>query len=109
MNLTREPKTQRLIVLVVIIVTILFWLTTSVHGITDCRNFRDSNCGAYRYRRTYGNDDTKKLPWDTLFLVAGGLSLGEAIESTGILNHYANQLRTLNIGTTAFIFLFSVI
>src|SRR5436189_28412 len=51
------------------------------------------------------NADIKKLPWDTLLLVAGGLSLGEALQSTGIMDHYANQLRTLSVSTTAFIFI----
>jgi sodium-dependent dicarboxylate transporter 2/3/5 len=40
-----------------------------------------------------------------LFLVAGGLSLGEALQSTGILEHYAAQMRTMNVGSIAFIFI----
>ena len=29
-------------------------------------------------------DDVRKLPWDTLMLVAGGLALGLAIKETGL-------------------------
>ena len=54
-------------------------------------------------------DDVKTLPWDTLFLVAGGLSLGEALESTGILEHYANQMKTINISPVAFLIIFAYI
>ena len=48
-------------------------------------------------------NDVKALPWDTLFLVAGGLSLGAALESTHILEHYAAQMRTMNAGSVGFI------
>ena len=36
--------------------------------------------------------DIRGLSWDTLLLVAGGLSLGLALEHTGLLEHYAKML-----------------
>ncbi|TMI96606.1 MAG: DASS family sodium-coupled anion symporter [Bacteroidetes bacterium] len=101
---TKEPTTQRRIVMVVIIITILFWLTTSVHGITVAA-ISAIPIVVLTLTGVLDNADIKKLPWDTLLLVAGGLSLGEALQSTGIMDHYANQLRTLSVSTTAFIFI----
>lgn len=92
------PVSHRKIVLVVLIVTIFLWLTSSLHNIpvatiaaiplviltlTGVLNARDINT----------------LSWDTLFLVAGGLSLGEALQSTGILAHYAGLMRTAGISS----------
>jgi sodium-dependent dicarboxylate transporter 2/3/5 len=101
---TKEPTTQRRIVMVVIIITILFWLTTSLHGITVAA-ISAIPIVVLTLTGVLDNADIKKLPWDTLLLVAGGLSLGEALQSTGIMDHYANQLRTLSVSTTAFIFI----
>jgi len=41
--------------------------------------------------------DIQTLGWDTLLLVAGGLSLGLALEDTGILKHYAEMLTSLHL------------
>jgi sodium-dependent dicarboxylate transporter 2/3/5 len=103
---TKEPTIQRRIVMVVIIVTVLFWLTTSVHGITVAA-ISAIPIVVLTLTGVLDNADIKKLPWDTLLLVAGGLSLGEALQSTGIMAHYANQLRTLDVTATAFIFILS--
>jgi sodium-dependent dicarboxylate transporter 2/3/5 len=95
-------SSQRTIVMITLAVTILLWLTGSVHGISvaavsavpivvlPLTGILDSN-------------DVKALPWDTLILVAGGLSLGVALESTGILNHYAEGMRSLHLNSLLFL------
>ncbi|HEX3166209.1 MAG TPA: SLC13 family permease, partial [Chitinophagaceae bacterium] len=75
---TKEPTIQRRIVIAVIIVTVLFWLTTSVHGITVAA-ISAIPIVVLTLTGVLDNTDIKKLPWDTLLLVAGGLSLGEAL------------------------------
>jgi sodium-dependent dicarboxylate transporter 2/3/5 len=47
------------------------------------------------------------LPWDTLLLVAGGLSLGLALENTGLLNHYAQKLIQVEINSYVLMFVFA--
>jgi sodium-dependent dicarboxylate transporter 2/3/5 len=49
--------------------------------------------------------DIQSLSWDTLLLVAGGLSLGLALEHTGLLNHYANILINLHLNAVVLIFI----
>ena len=107
-NISRsaESITQRLIVMIIIVVTILFWMTTSLHGIKTAAISAIPIVGL-TVTGVLTKDDMKKLPWDTLFLVAGGLSLGEAIESTGMLNHYAYQLQSMKIGPVFLILIFS--
>jgi sodium-dependent dicarboxylate transporter 2/3/5 len=94
---------QRLIVLIVIIVTILLWLTTPLHGISVAA-IAAIPIVVLTLTGIITADDLKSLSWDTLFLVAGGLSLGEALESTGILEHYAGQIGAMKMGSTAIMF-----
>jgi len=98
-------KIQRKIVIAVIIVTILLWLTASLHGLTVA-----SVCAVPLVCLTLAGvlqgKDMQSLPWDTLLLVAGGLSLGVALEQTGLLSHYAQKLIKLEINSTLLIFVF---
>jgi sodium-dependent dicarboxylate transporter 2/3/5 len=41
--------------------------------------------------------DVRSLSWDTLFLVAGGLSLSLALQETGLVSHYAEKIVTMNL------------
>jgi sodium-dependent dicarboxylate transporter 2/3/5 len=93
---TKEERIQRTIVLIIIIVTVLLWLTTTIHGI---------KVGAVSavplvFLTLTGilkNKDVQGLPWDTLLLVAGGLSLGMALQNSGLLEHYAEQMRNVEV------------
>ncbi|MBZ5859369.1 SLC13 family permease [Flavihumibacter profundi] len=93
---SKEENKQRLIVLIILSVTILLWLTTSLHGI---------KVGAVSavplvfltLTGVLKSKDVQGLPWDTLLLVAGGLSLGMALQSSGLLEHYAQKMRNLEV------------
>jgi len=93
---------QRIIVLIVIIITILFWATGSIHGITVA-----ATCAipivVLTVTGILTSGDIRTMPWDTLLLVAGGLSLGEALQSTGLLDHYTSQIRTMHDHPVLFI------
>ena len=78
-----ESNLKRKIVGGVIIVTVGLWLTASLHGLTVA-----SICAIPLVILTVTGvltgKDIQGLPWDTLLLVAGGLSLGLALEQTGL-------------------------
>jgi sodium-dependent dicarboxylate transporter 2/3/5 len=103
---SREFVVKRRIVTVVIIVTVGLWLTTSLHGVTVA-----AVCAVplvlLTLTRVLEGKDIQGLPWDTLLLVAGGLSLGLALENTGLLNHYAQKLITMEIPTIMLMFIFA--
>jgi sodium-dependent dicarboxylate transporter 2/3/5 len=90
-------------VLSVILVTILLWLTTSLHGLSV-----SSICAVPLVFLTLlgvlNGKDIQALPWDTLLLVAGGLSLGVALEQTNLLTHYSQKLLRTDISTMLLIF-----
>jgi solute carrier family 13 (sodium-dependent dicarboxylate transporter), member 2/3/5 len=97
---------QRRIVTGVIIVTIGLWLTTSLHGLSVA-----SICAVPLVILTLTGvlegKDIQGLPWDTLLLVAGGLSLGLALEQTGLLNYYAQKLISMGLSSMVLIFIFA--
>jgi solute carrier family 13 (sodium-dependent dicarboxylate transporter), member 2/3/5 len=100
------PRGQRAIVLIVIIVTILFWLTGSVHRITVA-----ATCAipivVLTVTGILTSNDIRTMPWDSLLLVAGGLSLGEALKTTGILDYYTSHIRTMGDHPILFILILS--
>jgi sodium-dependent dicarboxylate transporter 2/3/5 len=99
---------QRRIVLVVIIVTVGLWLTSSLHGIKVA-----AVCAVplviFTLTGVLEGKDIKGLPWDTLLLVAGGLSLGIALEQTGLLSYYGQKLITMEINSIALMVIFAFI
>jgi sodium-dependent dicarboxylate transporter 2/3/5 len=78
-------------VIFVLVTTVILWFTTPIHhipvaavafipivilpifGIITARDFNN-------------------MPWDTLILVAGGLSLGMALEDAGLITRFVNNL-----------------
>lgn len=105
---TPEFIRQRRVVMVVIIITVALWLTTSLHGIKVA-----AVCAVplvfLTLTRVLEGKDIQGLPWDTLLLVAGGLSLGIALEHTGLLNHYAQLLITVKINSIVLMFVFAFV
>src|SRR5205809_3259769 len=103
--ITKELSLHRNIVIAVILVTIGLWMTTSLHGIKAA-----SVCAVPLVVLTLtgvlNGKDVQSLPWDTLLLVAGGLSLGAGLEHTGLLDHYAKMLIALNLDSRVLIWLF---
>jgi len=101
-----ELTVKRKIVSIVIIVTVGLWLTTSLHGLKVA-----SICAVplvvLTVTKVLEGKDIQGLPWDTLLLVAGGLSLGLALEQTGLLNHYAQMLITMGLSSMVLIFIFA--
>jgi sodium-dependent dicarboxylate transporter 2/3/5 len=101
-----ESILKRKIVVGVIVLTVGLWLTASLHGLTVA-----SICAIPLVILTVTGvlegKDIQGLPWDTLLLVAGGLSLGLALEQTGLLNHYADMLISMKLNSMVLIFVFA--
>jgi solute carrier family 13 (sodium-dependent dicarboxylate transporter), member 2/3/5 len=99
---------HRWIVIVILIVTVGLWLTSSLHGLAVA-----SICAVplvfLTLTRVLEGKDIKSLPWDALLLVAGGLSLGMALEHTGLLNHYAQKLISMDVNSIVLMFIFAYV
>jgi sodium-dependent dicarboxylate transporter 2/3/5 len=103
---TSESKRMRIVTIIVVTVTMLMWMTSSLHNISVAGVSAIPIVFLTMARILDGND-VRKLSWDTLLLVAGGLSLGLALHETGLLNHYAKMIAVLPVSKIAFFIIFA--
>lgn len=102
----QENSFDQKIVLGVLILTVLLWLSGSFHGLSVAA-VAAVPLVILTLTRVLTAADIKTLPWDTLFLVAGGLSLGTALQSTQILNQYIHHLKALEVPAIVFLLIFA--
>lgn len=99
---------KRKIVLGVLLLTLTLWLTGNLHGIPASAVSLLPIMLLTMLGIVTGND-IRKLPWDTLMLVAGGLSLGLAIQETGLASYYVSLLNNYNLNFYMLIVVFSLL
>lgn len=106
----RGPETavggyKRNVTVVTVIVTLALWLTTPFHG------FHVAAIAAlpiviFALTGVVGPAEVKQISWDTLMLVAGGLTLGEALNRTGLAGYYIQRLDLANVSPFLVILVF---
>jgi len=99
---------KRKIVSSVLLLTLALWLTGNLHGIPASAVSLLPIMLLTLLGIVSGND-VRKLPWDTLMLVAGGLSLGLAIQETGLAEHYVKLLNNYDLNLYALMIVFSLL
>ena len=99
---------KKRLVLGVLLLTLILWLTGKIHGI-PASAVSLLPIMLLTMFRIVTSDDVRKLPWDTLMLVAGGLSLGLAIKETGLAQYYVSLLQGYDLNFYALIAVFSVL
>ncbi|MEM6841989.1 MAG: DASS family sodium-coupled anion symporter [Bacteroidota bacterium] len=91
---TISQRTQyryRVIVVVTFTLTIGLWLTSTLHSIpVAVVSFLP--IVSFTVTGVVRAEDLRLLPWDTLILVAGGLTLGMVISDTGLANHIVSGI-----------------
>lgn len=103
-TLDAPPALHRWTVIIILTVTLLLWLTSPFHTLSA------SAVSAIPLvflplTRILKGEDIRDMGWDTLLLVAGGLSLGTALQHTGLLDLYAHRIAALDVPNLAFFFL----
>ncbi|TXE17404.1 SLC13/DASS family transporter [Psychroflexus gondwanensis] len=104
-------KTQIRITVIIILTSLVFWLTSQWTGIPVAAVSGIPIVGLTMFG-ILDADDMRKLPWDTLMLVAGGLALGLAVQQQGLTDYFISfiNVQSLNFYVLSFIFaLLSVI
>ena len=99
---------KKKIVFSVLLLTLILWLTGNIHGIPAAAVSLLPIMTLTMFSIISG-DDVRKLPWDTLMLVAGGLSLGLAIEETGLAAYYVSLLSDYNLNFYMLVVVFSIL
>ncbi len=104
----KDFKRQRVITGIIVAATLLLWMTSELHSISVAAVSAIPIVFLTMTRILTGND-VRKLSWDTLLLVAGGLALGIALQETGLLSHYAKLIAAMPLSPLAFIFIFAYV
>ena len=89
-------RIRKRIVIVTLLVTLSLWLTGRMHGIPPAA-VSGIPIIVFTMVSIITGDDVRALPWDTLMLVAGGLSLGLAIQDAGISAYFIDQMAKWSI------------
>lgn len=82
---------QTLTVCVTFAVTLLFWLFDSLHGM-NAYMVAMIPVGVFTATGIISPKDLKRLNWDVLWLVAGGIALGMGLEKTGLAKHLIESI-----------------
>lgn len=88
--------------------TVLLWVTENQHGIS-------SNMIAFLpvagliATGVLDKDDIRSLPWEVLWLVAGGISLGLSMDQTGLANWMIGGINWAVLSSFLLILLFGII
>jgi len=90
----REEIVQKNIVLIILATTVFLWLTSQWTGIPVAVVSGVPIVGL-TMMGIIDADEVRSLPWDTLMLVAGGLSLGLAIQEQGLIVYFIDQMLSL--------------
>jgi sodium-dependent dicarboxylate transporter 2/3/5 len=99
---------KRKFVMVVLLVTLTLWLTGNIHGIPAAAVSLLPIMMLTMFGVVSG-EDVRKLPWDTLMLVAGGLSLGLAIKETGLAAYYVGLINGIDLNFYMLLIVFSLL
>ena len=89
-------------------ITVAFWITESFHGVKSAI-IAMVPVVFLPLLGVITKDDIRRLPWEVLWLVAGGLSLGISMESTGLAEWIVGSIEWSSFGTIGLLIVFSAV
>ncbi len=88
--------------------TLVLWITESIHGISSSI-VAFLPITALALFEVLDVKDIRKLPWEVLWLVAGGLALGIYLDETGLANYLVSSIEWGSFTGFAVIAMFAVV
>jgi len=82
---------KKTVTILTLILTLALWLTTPFHGF-HVAAIASIPIVVFTMTGVIGTVELKRISWDTLMLVAGGLTLGETLIRTGLVSYYVQRL-----------------
>lgn len=103
-----DASSSAIFLYVVFAITVLLWVTESFHGIKS-GVIALIPVAALSLTNILSKEDIRKLPWEVLWLVAGGISLGISMKNTGLAEWIVGSIAWANFGPIALILLFGAV
>ncbi len=88
------------IVYITFLLTIILWLTDFLHGI-NAYTVAILPVVIFLATNIINTEDMKKLSWDILWLVSGGIALGYALDQSGLAAHLVQSIPFQNMSVIA--------
>lgn len=88
--------------------TVLLWITESFHGIKSAI-VALIPVVFLPLMGVITKDDIRKLPWEVLWLVAGGISLGISMKSTGLAEWIVSSIEWSSFGSISLLLVFGAV
>lgn len=88
--------------------TVLLWITESLHGVGSSI-VALIPVAALALTGILDKDGIRQLPWEVLWLVAGGISLGISMESTGLAEWIITSIEWSAFSTIFMVIAFSLV
>lgn len=109
LDIIRKEKqhSRKVVVGCTLAITVVLWLTDRLHPIPVAA-VSGIPIIALTMLGTINNQDVRNLPWDTLMLVAGGLSLGLAMQQTGLSAQFVDMIKQFQFNQLVLMIVFSV-
>ncbi len=104
-NINRKNRNA---VIFTLIVTVALWLTEGIHGIPVAATSAVPIV-LLTLTQVISAQHVRRLPWETLMLVAGGLALGIAIVNVGLANIVMTEIMNLSILPVGIVLIFAFI
>lgn len=92
----------------VFLLTVLLWVTESYHGIKSAI-VALIPVVFLPLTGVITKEDIRKLPWEVLWLVAGGISLGISMKSTGLAEWIVSSIEWSSFGTITLLIVFGAV
>ncbi|WP_428244066.1 SLC13 family permease [Gynuella sp.] len=99
---------QALIVYITFAITILLWLTDFLHGMNSYV-VAMIPVAVFSVTSIITKEDLKRISWDVLWLVSGGIALGLALEQSGLAQHVVHSIPFERFSPLIIIFMVSVV
>lgn len=88
--------------------TILLWMTTAIHGM-NTYVVSVIPLASFTITGIIGKEELKLFNWDVIWLVAGGIAIGVALDKTGLAVALAHSIDYDSLSPLAVMFVMSVI
>lgn len=106
--LSIKDKIQRIMVVIILIITLLLWLTSKISHIPVVA-ISGVPIILFSLLGVIEDKDIRKLPWDILMIISGGLALGIAVEEQGIAQYFVEKIKNFHFNYYILLIVFAFI
>ncbi|MGF1836766.1 SLC13 family permease [Photobacterium sanguinicancri] len=103
-----QKSWQAIVVYITFALTIMMWMTTSLHGM-NTYVVSIIPLAVFTLTGIMGKDELKLINWDVLWLVAGGIAIGLALDKTGLAAALAHAIDYDSLSPVAVVFTLSIL